>query len=265
MQQSPDTEVKISMSRISEVFENKKAVIPFITCGDPNLDVTVEIIKEMEKAGADIIELGMPFSDPTAEGPVVMESNVRALSAGVTTDKIFMMIKNIRNDVKVPLLVSTYANVVFSYGTDRFMKTAAEAGINGIILPDIPYEEKKEFSTVSDKYGIEFISVIAPSSKDRIKMIVNDAEGMLYCATGTTREGVKNVVEAAKSVKNLPCAVGYEISTEEQAIEMAKVCDGIVMDTAIVKICEQYKEDSPKYIAEYVGKIKKAVLSVAEG
>lgn len=152
-------------NRIKEAFAHGKAFIPFITCGDPSLEVTEQIIIEMEKAGANLIELGIPFSDPTAEGPVIQAANIRALSGGVTTDKVFEMVKRVRRVVKVPLVFMTYANVVFSYGIERFAANAAEAGMDGIILPDVPYEEKEEFAPAFRKtrhgYDIAYRTDIA--------------------------------------------------------------------------------------------------------
>mgnify|MGYP003195315225 CR=1 FL=1 len=169
-------------NRIKEAFAHGKAFIPFITCGDPSLEVTEQIIIEMEKAGANLIELGIPFSDPTAEGPVIQAANIRALSGGVTTDKV----------VKVPLVFMTYANVVFSYGIERFAANAAEAGMDGIILPDVPYEEKEEFAPAFRKHGMDMISLIAPTSHERIAMIASDAEGFVYCVSSLGVTGVRN-------------------------------------------------------------------------
>ena len=165
--------------RITEAFANGKAFIPFVTCGDPSLEVTEQLVYAMEEAGADLIELGIPFSDPTAEGPVIQEANVRALSGGVTTDKIFAMVEKIRKNTKIPMVFMTYANVVFSYGTERFIKKAAEIGMDGLILPDVPFEEKEEFDAVCKQYGLDLISLIAPTSHERIAMIAKEAEGFV--------------------------------------------------------------------------------------
>ena len=152
------------MSRTAEAFHNKKAFIPFITCGDPDLETTGKIVREMEKSGADLIELGIPFSDPTAEGPVIQGANIRALAGGVTTEKIFAFVRELRQDVKIPLVFMTYANVVYSYGTEKFAAACAEVGVDGLILPDVPFEEKEEFAGVCSQYGLDFISLIAPTS-----------------------------------------------------------------------------------------------------
>ena len=203
--------------RITEAFEKGKAFIPFITCGDPSLEVTEQLVYAMEEAGADLIELGIPFSDPTAEGPVIQGANVRALSGGVTTDKVFDMVVKIRKNSSVPMVFMTYANVVFSYGTERFIKTAAEIGMDGLILPDVPYEEKEEFDIVCKKYGIDLISLIAPTSHERVAQIAKDAEGFVYCVSSLGVTGTRTnittdigaMVKLVKAVKDIPCQIPY--------------------------------------------------------
>lgn len=205
--------------RITEAFEKGKAFIPFITCGDPSLEVTEQLVYAMEEAGADLIELGIPFSDPTAEGPVIQGANVRALSGGVTTDKVFDMVVKIRKNSSVPMVFMTYANVVFSYGTERFIKTAAEIGMDGLILPDVPYEEKEEFDIVCKKYGIDLISLIAPTSHERVAQIAKDAEGFVYCVSSLGVTGTRTnittdigaMVKLVKAVKDIPmcCGIWY--------------------------------------------------------
>ena len=253
--------------RIQSAFENGKAFIPFITCGDPSLEVTEQLVYAMEEAGADLIELGIPFSDPTAEGPVIQEANMRALSGGVTTDKIFEMVKRIRKNTKIPMVFMTYANVVFSYGTDRFIRTAAEIGMDGIILPDVPFEEKVEFDTVCAQYGISLISLIAPTSHQRIAKIAKEAEGFVYCVSSLGVTGMRSqittdigaMVELVKAQKDIPCAVGFGISTPEQAKKMAAQADGVIVGSAIVKLCETHGADCVPYIKEYVKSMKDAI------
>lgn len=255
------------MSNIGKAFENKKAFIAFITCGDPDLDTTVEVVKEAVKNGADLIELGIPFSDPTAEGPTIQGANLRALTGGVTTDKIFDMVKELRKDVSVPMVFMTYANVVFSYGAERFIKTCSEIGIDGIILPDLPYEEKEEFHPVCVKYGVDLISLIAPTSENRIAQIAKDAEGFIYVVsslgvTGTRTEiktDLESIVKAIRENTNVPCAIGFGISKPEQAKKMAGISDGAIVGSAIIKIIEKYGKDSPKYVGEYVKSMKDAI------
>ena len=253
--------------RIAEAFANGKAFIPFLTCGDPSLEVTEQLIYAMEEAGADLIELGIPFSDPTAEGPVIQAANVRALSGGVTTDKIFDMVKRLRQNTKIPMVFMTYANVVFSYGTERFIQKAASLGMDGLILPDVPFEDKEEFDSVCKKYGLDLISLIAPTSHERITQIAKEAEGFVYCVSSLGVTGMRSaittdigaMVQLVKAAKDIPCAVGFGISTPEQAAAMAAKSDGAIVGSAIVKLCGQYKEACVPYVKEYVKSMKDAV------
>ena len=255
------------MSNIREAFKNGKAFIPFVTCGDPTLEVTEEIVIEMEKAGADLIELRIPFSDPTAEGPVICEANLRALSNKITTDDVFDMVIRLRKTVKVPMVFMTYANVIFTYGAERFFSKCSEIGMDGVILPDIPYEERMEFEPVCKKYGVDLIFLIAPTSHDRIKEIAENASGFLYCVSSLGVTGMRSsistnigeMIETAKSVSEIPCAVGFGISTPEQARELSRFADGVIVGSAIVKLCQEHGKDSPKYISNYVMEIKKAM------
>lgn len=255
------------MSKIRQAFEHGKAFIPFITCGDPSIEVTEELVYTMEEAGADLIELGIPFSDPTAEGPVIQAANLRALTKGITTDEIFDMVRRIRKRTRIPMVFMTYANVVFSYGTDRFIRTASEIGMDGLILPDVPYEEKEEFDSVCRKYGMNLISLIAPTSKERIRMIAKEASGFIYCVsslgvTGVRSEittDVRSMIELVKETKDIPCAVGFGISTEEQAKKMAEVSDGVIVGSAIVRICGEYGDRCVPFVKKYVKKMKEAL------
>jgi tryptophan synthase alpha chain len=255
------------MSNIKKAFENGKAFIPFITCGDPSLEVTEQLVYAMDENGADLIELGIPFSDPTAEGPVIQEANIRALSGGVTTDKIFDMVERIRKNTQIPMVFMTYANVVFSYGTERFVKRAAELGMDGLILPDIPFEEKAEFDGICKQYGLDLVSLIAPTSHDRIRMIAKEANGFVYCVSSLGVTGVRSKIttnigemtDLVKEEKDIPCAVGFGISTPDQAKEMAAHADGVIVGSAIVKICAQYGEKCVPYVAEYVKSMKDAI------
>lgn len=266
--QLQDTEGRISMSnKITEAFAKGKAFIPFITCGDPSLEITEQLVYAMEEAGADLIELGIPFSDPTAEGPVIQEANVRALSGGVTTDKVFDMVAKIRQKTAIPMVFMTYANVVFSYGTEHFIKKAAEVGMDGLILPDVPFEEKEEFDTVCKQYGLDLISLIAPTSHERITQIAKEANGFVYCVsslgvTGTRTQittDIGGMVKLVKAVKDIPCAVGFGISTPEQAKKMAAQSDGAIVGSAIVKLCAAHGENCVPYVKEYVKSMKDAV------
>ncbi|MBE5840499.1 MAG: tryptophan synthase subunit alpha [Butyrivibrio sp.] len=255
------------MSNISKAFENGKAFVAFITCGDPDLETTVKAVKAAADNGADLVELGIPFSDPTAEGPVIQGANLRALRGGVTTDKIFDMVKELRKEVTIPLVFMTYANVVFSYGAERFMTNCKEAQIDGIILPDLPFEEKEEFDGICDKYGVDLISLIAPTSAGRIAMIAKEAKGFIYLVsslgvTGTRSEittDLSSIVKVIRENTDVPCAIGFGISTPEQAAKMSSISDGAIVGSAIIKILEKYGKDAPKYIGEYVNSMKKAM------
>ena len=248
------------MSNIAKAFENKKAFIPFITCGDPDLETTGKLVKEAVKNGASLVELGIPFSDPTAEGPVIQGANLRALEGGITTDKIFDFVRELRKEVTVPMVFMTYANVVFSYGSEAFIKTCSEIGIDGIILPDLPFEEKEEFLPECHKYGVDLISLIAPTSKDRVAMIAKEAEGFIYLVsslgvTGTRTEintDLDSIVKIIRENTSVPCAIGFGISTPEQAKKMASISDGAIVGSAIIKIMEKYGKESPAYVGEYV-------------
>lgn len=254
------------MTKIADAFAAGKAFIPFLTCGDPDLETTEKLIGAMAEAGADLIELGIPFSDPTAEGPVIQEANLRALSAGTTTDKIFDMVRRVRKTVSIPMVFMTYANVIFSYGADRFLQTAAEIGMNGIIVPDVPFEEKQEFEPLCQKYGLAQISMIAPTSHDRIRAIAEQANGFLYCVSSLGVTGTRSsittdigaMVKLVKEVKDIPCAVGFGISTPEQAESMCRQADGAIVGSAIVKLIAQYGRDSVQPVADYVHSMKNA-------
>ena len=257
------------MSKIKEAFQNGKAFIAFVTCGDPDLETTARLVREMAAAGADLIELGIPFSDPTAEGPVIQAANVRALANGVTTDQIFELVRALRRDISIPLAFMTYANVVFSYGTERFLKKAAEAGLDGLILPDVPFEEKAEFAPACRRFGIDWISLIAPTSQERIKSIATEAEGFLYCVsslgvTGERSSISTNLAEMVSLVReanpNIPCAIGFGISTPEQARAMATLSDGVIVGSAIMRIIGEEKQNSVPVVGAYVRRMKQAIL-----
>ncbi len=257
------------MSKIASAFRHGKAFIPFITCGDPDLETTEDVVLAAVENGADLIELGIPFSDPTAEGPVIQAANLRALTlnGGVTTDEIFAMVRRLRRKVEIPLVFMTYANVVFSYGAERFIRTCQDIGIDGLILPDIPFEEKEEFQPLCSKYGVDLVSFIAPTSENRISMIAREAEGFLYVVSSLGVTGVRSEIRTdiaamARLVRqntDIPFAVGFGISTPEQAREMARVADGVIVGSAIIRILEEYGKDAPEYVGAYVKKMKEAI------
>ena len=255
------------MCKIAKAFENGKAFIPFITCGDPDLATTAAVVRAAAENGADLIELGIPFSDPTAEGPVIQGANLRALSGGVTTDKIFDLVRDLWRDVTVPMVFMTYANVVFSYGAERFLSTCAEIGMDGLILPDLPYEEKEEFLPLCHTYGVALISLIAPTSAGRIARIAREAEGFIYLVsslgvTGTRSEittDLSSIVQVIRENTSVPCAIGFGISTPEQAKTMAGLSDGAIVGSAIIKLLAQYGPTAAGPVGEYVKQMKEAV------
>lgn len=255
------------MSNISKAFQNGKAFIPFITCGDPDLATTEAVVRAAVENGADLIELGIPFSDPTAEGPVIQGANLRALNGGIKTDMIFEFVKKIRVDIKIPMVFMTYANVVYSYGAEKFISNCKEVGIDGLILPDLPFEEKDEFLPICHKYGVDLISLIAPTSANRISMIAKEAEGFIYLVsslgvTGTRSEittDLGSIVKVIRENTDIPCAIGFGISTPEQAKKMANLSDGAIVGSAIIKQLEKYGPEAPKYIGEYVKSMKDAI------
>ena len=253
--------------RISDAFKNGKAFIPFVTCGDPDLETTGKIVRAMAENGADLIELGIPFSDPTAEGPVIQGANIRALSGGVTTDLVFDLVRDLRKDVAVPMVFMTYANVVYSYGAERFIATCRDIGVQGLILPDIPYEEKEEFLDLCHEYGVELVSLVAPTSANRIAMIAKAAEGFLYIVsslgvTGTRTEistDLDAIVKVVRENTDIPCAIGFGISTPEQAAKMGAIADGAIVGSAIVKLVAEYGRDAAGPVGDYVKSMKEAL------
>lgn len=255
------------MSKIHNAFANGKAFVAFITCGDPDLETTAAVVRAAVANGADLIELGIPFSDPTAEGPVIQEANIRALAGGVTTDAIFDFVRELRQDVSVPMVFMTYANVVFSYGAERFISTCRDIGMDGLILPDLPYEEKEEFQPLCSRYGVDLISMIAPTSESRIAMIAKEAEGFLYIVsslgvTGTRAQITTDlfaIVSLVRENTDIPCAIGFGISTPEQARKMAALSDGAIVGSAIIKLLAKHGKDAAGPVGAYVKSMKDAM------
>lgn len=256
------------MSRIENAFKNGKAFISFLTGGDPDLETSEKLIYAMDKAGADLIEIGVPFSDPIAEGPVIQEANERALAAGCTTDKLFDMVARVRKNTQIPLVYLTYINPIFTYGTEKFMKKCKECGIDGLIIPDLPYEEKEEIADICKEYGVDMISLIAPTSHERITMIAREAQGFVYCVSSLGVTGVRTeiktdvseMVDLVKKATDVPCAVGFGIAAPEQAENMAKVADGAIVGSAIVKIIAEHGRNSEQPVFDYVKSMKEAVV-----
>ena len=257
------------MSNVKRAFARGKAFIPFVTCGDPDLETTAALARAMAEAGADLIELGIPFSDPTAEGPVIQAANVRALAGGVTADQIFDMVRALRRDVAVPLVFMTYANVVFGYGAEKFIATCAEIGMDGLILPDVPFEEKDEFAPLCRKYGVDLVSLIAPTSAGRVEQIAKAAEGFIYCVSSLGVTGMRGEITTdigamvglvRRANPDIPCAVGFGISTPEQAAKMASLSDGAIVGSAIVQMVGKYGRAAVPHVRKYAAEMKAAVL-----
>lgn len=255
------------MSNIARAFDHGKAFIAFITCGEPDLPTTAACVRAAVRGGADLIELGIPFSDPTAEGPVIQSANERALKGGVTTDRVFDLVRELRRDVTVPMVFMTYANVVYSYGVERFCDRCVEAGIDGMILPDVPYEEKEEFAPACRERGLSFVSLIAPTSENRVAMIAREAEGFLYIVSSMGVTGVRSkittdiggMVRLVRENTSIPCAVGFGISRPEQARQMAELSDGAIVGSAIVRLIAEHGKDAPEFVYEYVKSMKEGM------
>ncbi len=248
------------MSKITDAFKDKKAFVGFLTAGDPSLDKTAEFILTIQEAGASVIEIGIPFSDPIAEGPVVQDANVRALSVegGCTTDMIFNMLSSIKDQVKVPLVLMTYLNPVFKYGYEAFMDKCKEAGVSGIIIPDMPYNEREEILPFAEKYGVDIISLVAPASKSRIQMIAKEAKGYIYvlpslnAADGRSDvvTDISGIVAQIRKVTDTP--VVLEIGVNYPEAEYETIADGFVVENAIVNIIAEHGKEAAPYIREYV-------------
>ena len=261
------------MNRITAAFQNGKAFIPFLTGGDPDIETTERLIEAMADAGADIIEIGVPFSDPIAEGVVIQEASQRALAAGCTADQLFDMVARLRgNGVNIPLIFMLYGNSVYGYGAEKFLARCQETGVDGLILPDVPFEEREEFADLLEAYGVTQISMVAPTSRDRARAIAREAQGFLYCVSSLGVTGVRTsisdqigeIIALAREESDTPCAIGFGVSTPEQARDMAKIADGVIVGSAIVKQIAEYGRNSVPYVAEYVKTMKQAVVSQEE-
>ena len=254
---------------IAEAFK-KKAFIPFITAGDQGIDATEKYIRTMAKAGASLIEIGIPFSDPVAEGPVIQAASERALSTGVTTDDIFDMVKRLRTGTEpltIPLVFMTYLNPIYVYGVESFMTRCEEVGIQGVIVPDCPLEEKQELSHQAKDHGVSVISLIAPTSEQRIEEIASQAEGFVYCVSSLGVTGMRSdiktdigsIVEQIRQYTDIPVAVGFGISTPDQAKAMASLSDGAIVGSAIVKQIGEWGSNGEEELYKYVRSMVEAV------
>ncbi len=258
------------MSRIGNAFNNKKAFIVFVTGGDPDIETTEALIPQMSAAGVDLIEIGIPFSDPIAEGVIIQAADERALKAGTTTDKLFDMVKHVRKKVDIPLVFMTYINPIYTYGTERFVERCAACGIDGVIVLDVPFEEKEEINGACEAAGIELISMITPTSKERVDMIARQAKGFLYCVSSIgvskiqnkIKTNIKEMVDNIKQASDIPCVVGFDTATPNQAYEMAAISDGTIVESAIVKIIAQNGKNCIEPVCQYVRDMKAAMASV---
>ena len=257
------------MSKIANAFKDDCAFIGFLTAGDPTIEKTVEYILAMVEAGCDLVEIGIPFSDPMAEGVVIQEANVRALKHDTTTDDVFEIVREVRKHTDVPLVFLTYINPVFFYGYEEFFKKCGELGVDGIISPDLPYEEKGEIADIAAKNGVDVISLIAPTSKERIQMIAGDATGFIYVVSSLGVTGMRSeiktdlgaIISDIRDVTDLPLAVGFGINTPEQASNISQIADGVIVGSAIVKIIEEHGENATEALKEYVSAMKNACVN----
>lgn len=255
------------MSKIEQAFSKGKAFIAFITGGDPDLETTQKLILNMQESGADLIEVGIPFSDPIAEGPVIQEADLRALSAGCTTDKLIEALKEIKDQVTVPLVFMTYANVIYKYGTEKFMNRCIECGVSGVIVPDCPFEERDELAPYCEAAGIDLIPLIAPTSHERITKIAKTARGFVYVVSSLGVTGVRQnittdlgaMTRLVKEATDVPCAIGFGISNPKQAADVCQYADGAIVGSAIVKIIAEHGKDCIPYVKEYVKSMKDAI------
>lgn len=255
------------MSNIKAAFDHGKAFIGFLTAGDPDYETSKACLLALAEGGADLIEVGIPFSDPIAEGPVIQGADLRSLQSGTTTDSVFRLVEEVRESISCPMVFMTYLNVVFSYGYEHFFARCAEVGISGIIIPDMPLEEKEEVSCVASRYGVDTVSLVAPTSRERIRLIASQAEGFIYVVSSLGVTGVRDkivtdlsgMLSEIRSVTDLPAAIGFGISTPEQARQMAEYADGVIVGSAMVRMVEQYKKDAPQHIYDYVKKMKSAL------
>ena len=256
------------MSRIKNAFQNGKAFIGFVTGGDPSIEKTKEFVMEMIRAGADLVEIGIPFSDPIAEGPVIQEANNRALAAGATIEKLFTLVEELRKETNTPLVFLTYINPVFHYGYDAFFKRCDNIGLDGIIIPDLPFEEQAPVREAASKHNIDLISLIAPTSEARIKEIAKNASGFIYLVSSMGVTGIRSeintdltsITAAIRSVTQIPVAIGFGIHSPQQAEQMAKIADGVIVGSAIVKIAAEHGAQTGPHIYRYVKEMKEAVI-----
>lgn len=255
------------MSQIKKAFENGKALIAFLTAGVPSAEDTVRYVLEMEEAGADLIEMGVPFSDPIADGPVIMEADVAALKNHIHLPEVMEIVKEIRKHTKIPLVLLTYYNPVFRYPAERFFKEAREIGIDGVIIPDLPAEEQGEIRPLADENEVDIIQMVAPTSGVRIKEHLKNATGFVYVVSsmgvtgmrGNIKTDLKDIIQQVREVTDTPVAVGFGIHTAEQAHEMASLADGVITGSGVVDIINRKGKDAGPSLKEYIGNLRKGM------
>jgi tryptophan synthase alpha chain len=263
------------MGRIRTKFESlhekkEKALIVYLTAGDPSLEITKKLIFGLEKAGVDILEIGIPFSDPTADGPVIQSASQRALKVGTTLEGVLNLVAEVRKVSEIPIVLFGYFNPIFAYGVKRFAGAARKAGVDGVLVVDLPYEEANELRIYTDEVGIDFISLIAPTTDGkRLNKIAAAATGFIYYIsitgiTGTAAPKIDNIkteVKKIRKITKLPVAVGFGISKPQQAREIARFADGIVIGSAVVRLINKNKSNLSlvKIVSGYASKIKNAL------
>lgn len=260
------------MTNLQEVFNNKKAFIPFVVADDPNFDTTVDSIVTLANNGADIVEIGIPFSDPVADGPVIQDADLRAFDQGVNTNVVFDIVEKARQQTDVPIIFLTYANIPFKFGYEAFCKKCQKLDISGLVIPDLPIEEQAELRTVADQYGVHLIQLVAPTSGDRIEKIAKQASGFIYMVSSLGVTGVRNdfskqlsdTISRIKQVTDVPVAIGFGIHSPEQAAQLSSISDGIIIGSAVVKlIAENNNGSTQDDLASYARSIKEAITITA--
>jgi tryptophan synthase alpha chain len=255
-------------TRLERAFGSRKALIPFVTGGDPDLATTAALVRALARAGADVVEIGVPFSDPVAEGPVIEAADERALAAGATVDGLFDLVAVLRAELDLPLVAMTYYNPVFAYGLGSFLARAAEAGLDGLIVPDLPFEESGELAGPAAACGLSLIPMVAPTTSDeRLAAIAAAASGFVYCVSSMGVTGVRDELGGAaarltakiKALSDIPCAVGFGISTPAQAQAMAAVADGVIVGSAIVRIMAEHGRAAVPHVERFAAELRAAL------
>jgi tryptophan synthase alpha chain len=256
------------MSRIARAFDHGKALIPFITGGDPDLATTGALVRALAEAGADLVEIGVPFSDPIAEGPVIEAADERALAAGASVDRLFDLVTELRTDLDLPLVFMTYYNPIFAYGVERFLARCAASGLDGLIVPDLPFEERPELAGPCRAHGLDLVAMVAPTTSDeRITAIAQASEGFLYCVSSLGVTGVRSelgdhaarLITRVRRVSDIPCAVGFGISTPAQAQAMATHADGVIVGSALVRLIAEHGQSAVPPVARFAAALKAAI------